>query len=412
MSSDPRTRGEVRPAQGRFALRSRSFRIFAAGNLVSQAGEWTTWVALNWAVLESTGSALYLGLINACRLVPAFLLSVPAGVLADRGDRRKLLIGLQTGTMLATFCVGYLLATESPFWALAVVVTLRSAFMAAVVPVRNALIPNLVSEGQVASAVAVDGGVRSISRIAGPAIAGVLLAVMEAANVFWISGCTIVAVLLSLLVVRPEKDEDAAANTNNPRAGIREAAVYVKNSPAVQSLLILAVVPMVFAFPYAAMMPLFAEDLLQLGPGGLGILLSVAAAGALVGSAWLSLGDEREAAGKWLVCSTVGFGLSLLLFVFAETLAAAAAMLFLAGLASATYRTTSRVALQTRVPDRLRGRILSIALMDRGLMPLGAILIGAVAEWAGTLWAGVFMGGGCAAVTLLVLAARREIWNL
>ena len=397
----------------RFALRSRSFGIFAAGNLVSQAGEWMTWVALNWAVLEFTGSALYLGLINACRMVPAFLLSVPAGVLADRSDRRKLLILLQAGTMLLTFCVGYLLAVGSPFWLLAVVVTLRSALMAVVIPVRNSLIPNLVPESQVASAVAVDTAVRNLSRILGPAITGALLAVMEVENVFWISACSIAAVLLSLLVVRPESNRDAgSADRESMRADIQEAALYVKKSPFVQSLLILAVVPMVFAFPYTAMMPLFAEDLLHLGPEGLGILLSVAAAGALVGSAWLSLGSETEGAGKWLVCSTIGFGLFLLLFMFAQTLLTAAIMMFLVGLASSTYRTMSRVTLQTRVPDRLRGRILSIALMDRGLMPLGAILIGAVAELAGTLWAGVIMGGGCIAVTLAVLSARRQIWNL
>jgi MFS transporter, DHA1 family, staphyloferrin A biosynthesis exporter len=400
----------VRFSPTRFALRSRSFGIFAAGYLISQAGEWMTLVALNWAVLEFTGSALYLGLINACRMVPAFLLSVPAGVLADRSDRRKLLILLQAGTMLSTFCVGYLLAADSPFWPLAVVVTLRSVLMAMIIPVRNALIPNLVPESQVASAVAVDSGVRNISRIVGPAIAGTLLAVMEVADVFWISACSIVAVLLSLFVVHPESDRSAASN--NMKADIQEAVVYVKNSPVVQSLLILAVVPMVFAFPYTAMMPLFAEDLLQLGPEGLGILLSVAAAGALVGSAWLSLGSETEEAGKWLVCSIIGFGLFLLLFMIAETLVTAAVTMFLVGLASAIYRTMSRVTLQTRVPDRLRGRILSIALMDRGLMPLGAILIGAVAEWAGALWAGVVMGGGCVAVTLAVLAARRQIWSL
>ena len=410
MNLDPRARVEVRFSPTRFALRSRSFGIFAAGYLISQAGEWMTLVALNWAVLEFTGSALYLGLINACRMVPAFLLSVPAGVLADRSDRRKLLILLQAGTMLSTFCVGYLLAADSPFWPLAAVVTLRSVLMAMIIPVRNALIPNLVPESQEASAVAVDSGVRNISRIVGPAIAGILLAVMEVADVFWISACSIVAVLLSLFVVHPESDR--SATSNNMKADVQEAAVYVKNSPVVQSLLILAVVPMVFAFPYTAMMPLFAEDLLQLGPEGLGVLLSVAAAGALVGSAWLSLGSETQEAGKWLVCSIIGFGLFLLLFMTAETLITAAVLMFLVGLASATYRTISRVTLQTRVPERLRGRILSIALMDRGLMPLGAILIGAVAEWAGALWAGMVMGGGCVAVTLAVLAARRQIWSL
>ena len=405
----------MRSPPTRFALRSRSFGIFAAGYLVSQTGEWMTWVALNWAVFETTDSALYLGLINACRMVPALLLGVPAGVLADRSDRRKLSILLQAGVMPSTFCVGYLLAAESPFWLLAAVVTLRSSLMAVAVPVRNALIPNLVQESQMASAVAVDTAVRNLSRILGPAIAGALLAVTEVANVFWISGFTIAAVLLSLFLVRPQSDEaDAGTDvvSNSLGADVREAAVYVKNSPTVQSLLILAVVPMVFAFPYTAMMPLFAEDLLRLGPGGLGVLLSVAAAGALVGSTWLSLGGEAQGAGRWLVCSIVAFGLFLLLFMLAETLATAAVAMFLVGFASATYRTMSRITLQTRVPDRLRGRILSIALMDRGLMPMGAILIGAGAEWAGALWAGVVMGGGCVAVTLAVLAARRQIWNL
>ncbi len=400
----------MRSSPTRFALRSRSFGIFAAGNLVSQTGEWMTWVALNWAVFEFTGSALYLALINSCRLVPAFLLSVPAGVLADRTNRRKLLISLQAGTMLSTFCVGYLLAMGSPFWLLAVVVTLRSSLMAAVPPVRNSLIPNLVPESQVASAVAIDTAVRNLARILGPATAGILIAVTEVENVFWISASSIVAVLLSLFIVRPESEREIVSS--DIKADIREAAVYVKDSPPIQSLLILAVAPLIFAFPYTAMMPLFADELLRLGPEGLGVLLSVAAAGALAGSAWLSLGGETEGAGKWLVCSTITLGVFLLLFMFTETLVMAAAMIFFVGLASSTYRTMSRVALQTRVPDRLRGRILSIALMDRGLMPLGAILIGAVAEWAGALWAGVFMGGGCVAVTLTLLAARRQIWSL
>lgn len=403
-------RVEVRFTPARFALRTRSFGVFTTGYLVGQTGEWMTLVALNWAVLESTGSALYLGLINACRMAPALLLSVPAGVLADRSDRRRLLILSHAGVMPLTVCVGYLLAADVAFWLLAVVVTLRSVLTAVAIPVRNSLIPNLVPESQVGSAVAVDSGVRNLSRILGPAIAGALLVVVEPADVLWISACSIAAVLLSLLFVRPEVENKSVSG--NMKADIREAIAYVKSSPSVQSLLILAVGPMVFAFPYTAMMPLFARDLLELGPGGVGVLLSVAAAGALVGSAWLSLGGDTEAAGRWLVCSTVGFGLFLLLFMVAGSLVTASVMMFLVGLASTTYRTISRVALQTRVPDRLRGRILSIALMDRGLMPLGAVLIGAVAEWAGALWAGAVMGGGCIAVTLAVLAARRQIWNL
>ncbi len=395
----------------RFALRSRPFGIFVAGSIVTQAGEWITLVALNWAVLELTASPLYLGLINACRLVPAFILSVPAGVLADRFDRRKLLTLLQIGVMLSTFCVAYLLAVGTSFWPLTAAVTLRSALIAMDPPVRNALIPNLVPESCTASAIAINAAARNVSRVAGPAIAGMLLAVTEVANVMWISGWSITAVLLSLIVVRPISDRENLP-TSGAKADIQEAIAYVKKNPSIQSLLILAIVPMVFGFPYTAMMPLFARDLVGLGPEGFGILLASAAVGALVGSAWLSLGRETGAAGRWLVCSIIGFGLFLLLFMATRTLVTATIATFLVGLTSQTYRTMSRIALQAEVPDRLRGRVTSIALMDRGFIPLGAILIGAIAGSAGTLWGGIVMGAGCIAITLAVLMARRQIWSV
>lgn len=405
------SRSEACAPPPRFALRSRPFAIFMAGGIVTQAGEWMTLVALNWAVLELTASPLYLGVINACRLVPAFVLSVPAGVLADRYDRRKLLISLQVGVMLSTFCVAYLLAAGVSFWPFAAAVTLRSSLIAMDPPVRNALIPNLVPESCSASAIALNAGARNVSRIAGPAIAGALLAVMEVADVMWISAWSIAAVLLSLLAVRPISDREKLPR-GGTKADIQEAVAYIKKDSSVQSLLILAVVPMVFGFPYTAMMPLFAKDLVGLGPEGFALLLSSTAVGALVGSAWLSLGREAGGAGRWLVCSIIGFGLSLLLFMATRTLVTAVAATFLVGLTSQTYRTMSRIVLQAEVPDRLRGRIISIALMDRGFIPLGAILIGAIAGWVGTLWAGVFMGAGCIAVTLAVLAVRRQIWRL
>lgn len=399
----------MRFSSTRSALRSRSFALFAAGNLVSQTGEWMTWVALNWVVFETTESALYLAVINACRLVPAFVLSVPAGILADRFDRRWSLIPLYTGVVVSTFWVGFLLS--SPFWILALVVALRSALMAMVVPFRNAIIPNLVSEHQVASAVAVDTSVRNLARILGPALAGVLLVATQAAAVFWISASSIAVVLLSLYFLRPNSERERVSGDikRNFRGDFREASTYVRDSPVVMSVLILTVAPMIFAFPYTAMMPLFADELLNVGPDALGLLLSVAAVGALAGSAWLSFGGEVRGEGRWLVISILAFGLSLLMFMFSRTVFVAAVMLFLVGLSSSVYRTMSRLILQTQVPDHLRGRILSIALMDRGFVPLGAILIGAVAELAGTLWAGIFMGGGCLVVTLAVITARGRL---
>ena len=395
----------------RFALHSRVFQIFMSGSLVTRVGDWMDLVALNWAVLQLTNSPLMLGVVNACRLLPTFLLSVPAGLLADRYDRRKLLIYIQIAMMFLTFFLGYLVDSgPALFWVFILIVTLRSMLAAMDSPIRNALLPNLVPANAMSSAIAINTLIINLSRIIGPAIAGMLLAVTDIANLFYINAWGTLGVLISLLMIRSHAVPKF--KKNREKTTFKEASDYVKSQPAVQSLLILAIVPMVFGFPYTTMMPLFARDLLNLGPEGFGLLLSISSIGALVGATWLSLGKEIKGAGKWLICSIMGFGLSLLLFIAAQNFLQAGIAMFLVGLTSQTYRTMSRITLQEYVPDQLRGRVLSIALMDRGFIPLGAILLGAIATWAGTTWAGIVMGVGCIAITSIVLTIRRQIWNL
>lgn len=385
--------------------------MFMSGSLVTRVGDWMDLVALNWAVLQFTNSPLHLGIINACRLVPAFLLSIPAGILADRYDRRKLLMWLQIGMMLLTFCLGYLVEAGQSFWLFAFIVTLRSMLAAMDPPIRNAFIPNLVSPNSMASAIAINTMVINLSRIIGPALAGVLISMMDIAQLFYINAWGTLAVLISLLMIRTDS-YTPSGQKKGEKTTFREAADYVKHQPSVQSLLILAIVPMVFGFPYTTMLPLFSRDLFNLGPEGFGMLLSVSSIGAIVGTTWLSLGKEIKSAGKWLIYSIFGFGFSLLLFIGSENLFIAGIAMFLVGLTSQTYRTLSRITLQMNVPDQMRGRILSIALMDRGFIPLGAILIGAIATWAGTLWAGGVMGLGCIVITLVIVLTRRQILKL
>ncbi|MBB6446300.1 MFS transporter [Bacillus benzoevorans] len=394
-----------------FALRSRTFRIFMSGSLVTRVGDWMDLVALNWAVLQLTNSPLHLGIINACRLVPAFLLSIPAGILADRYDRRKLLILLQIGMMLLTFCLGYLVEANPSFWLFAFIVTLRAMLAAMDPPIRNALIPNLVPQSSMASAIAINTMIINLSRIIGPAIAGALLAVIDIAQLFYINAWGTLGVLLSLLMIRTDSIS-LHEKKGKEKSTLREAVHYIKGQPSVQSLLILAIVPMVFGFPYTTMLPLFSRDLLSLGPKGFGILLSVSSIGAIVGTTWLSLGKEIKGAGKWLIYSIIGFGISLLLFIGTKNLFVAGAAMFFVGLTSQTYRTLSRITLQMQVPDRLRGRVLSIALMDRGFIPLGAMLIGAIAAWTGIQWAGAVMGLGCLVITIFIVITRRQILKL
>ncbi|MEH7611175.1 MFS transporter [Gottfriedia acidiceleris] len=392
----------------RFAFQSKSFNIFMTGSLISRVGEWMDLVALNWAVLQFTNSPIHLGIMNACRLVPTFLLSVPAGIMADRFDRRKLLIWLQVGMMMLTFMIGFLVAKGPSFWLFALIVAIRSMLAAMDPPIRNALIPNLVPESSMASALAVNTMIINLSRIIGPAIAGIFLGIINIANLFYINAWGTFAVLISLAIIRADyqlikyKDKDE-------KITIKEAVDFVRKKPSVQSLLILAIVPMVFGFPYTTMMPLFAKELLHLGPEGFGVLLSISSIGAIIGTSWLSIGKEIIETGKWLIYSNIGFGLSLLLFIGTNNYLVAGLAMFLVGLTSQTYRTLSRITLQKQVPDHLRGRIMSIALMDRGFIPLGALLIGAIASSLGILWAGSVMGLGCILTTLMIVLKRREI---
>jgi MFS transporter, DHA1 family, staphyloferrin A biosynthesis exporter len=398
-----------------FALYSPPFRFYMGGSLIASVGEWMDMVALNWAVLQLTNSPLHLALINACRLVPIFVLSFPAGMLADRYNRRKLLILIQLGVTLLTFALGALLLQGAGFWLFAAVVTLRSILMAMDPPVRNSMIPNLVQPEGLTSAIAWNTTMLNLSRIVGPAVAGAMLVAMPANGIFWISGWGFLVEVLCLSFIRMQTGTGTARQRPRPKkvkGDLREALLYIRRHPNAQSLLLLAVVPMVFGFPYTSMMPLFAKELLGLGPDGFGALLSVSAIGALVGSLFLSVAANRLGAGKWLISSLIVFGLCLLGFMLMHDFLWAAVMMFGVGLASQTYRTLSRMTIQLQVPDHLRGRIMSIALMDRGFIPLGALLIGVLATSAGTLAAGVTMGAGCVVITLAVLVLRRQIWDV
>lgn len=378
------------------------------GGLATRVGDWMDLVALNWTVLAMTGSPVALAVINACRLLPAFVLSVPAGVLADRYDRRMLLAGLQSAGMALTFLLAFLLAQGAAFWVLAVVVVVRSSLMTMEPVVRNALLPNIVEPAALSSAIATNSAMLNLSRLVGPAVAGGLLAIWPGWGVFVLSG---VLTGLGVLALRGLPAGDRLTSGERPRAAIGEAIAYIRARPMVRSLLILAMVPMVFGFPYTTMMPLFARDLLGLGPEGFGLLLAVSAVGGLVGATWLTIRRELSNVGRWLIGALLAFGVSLVLFIVSGHLLLAGAAIFAVGLASQIYRTMSRLALQYEVPDALRGRVMSIALMDRGLIPLGAMGAGVLAEVAGAWWAGVAMGIGCVAVTLLVAWTRPGLWR-
>ncbi len=267
------------------ALKSKPYRIYSYGNIFSWTGDWLDIMTLNWAVLEMTQSPIYLAIINGCRMVPIFLLSYPAGKLADSWDRRLVLFWLQFLTMVFTFVLAASVYFSWSFPIFALIVTLRACLSGMVLPVRTSLAANLVNSESIPSAMAIQTTIMNISRIAGPALAGFLLARLSIAEVFVINGFSFAFVLLTLKGLGSTALSYKAKKTSDDN----EVWPFIRKNSLIKGLLILSIIPMIFSFPYTTLMPLFVKSLFQLGPQELGLLLAISAGGAFVASLYLTL---------------------------------------------------------------------------------------------------------------------------
>lgn len=399
------------PLPDSLALKSMNFRKFLYGSFLTRSADWMDMTILNWVIYEWTNSPLILAFLNASRLLPVFLFSFPAGILADRFDKRKILLINYFSLFLATLWIAYLLQKESAIFWLLLVVALRSCLMTIEVPVRNSFLSDLVPKIMLASAVSIQTTSINLARMIGPAIAGILLVHFSPGMLmFGVSGGTIF-VMLSLLSVRASGQKRAEIKKGKTKRPLKDTWRYIQQHPKVLSILLIAIAPMVFGFPYTTMLPLFSMELLQMGPDGFGLLLSVSSFGAIMATLLLSAGQPKRPE-LVLVISAFVFGMGLSFFILLnESYILILASMFLIGFAGQYYRTLSRVILQLNVDERYRGRVLSIALMDRGYIPLGALLVG----WIGSVWgvvsAGLFMGIGCCLSTILIALLRKDLWK-
>lgn len=399
------------PLPDSLALKSLNFRKFLYGSFITRTTDWMDMTILNWVVYEWTNSPLMLALLNASRLLPVFLFSVPAGILADRFDKRNILLINYFTLFLATLWIAFLLERESPIFWLLLVVTFRSCLMTIEVPVRNSFLSDLVPKSMLASAVSIQTTVINLARMIGPAIAGLLLTHFSPGMLMYgVSGGALF-VMLSLLSMGPSEQKRPEMKEAKSKRPLKETWHYIQQHPKVLSVLLISIAPMVFGFPYTTMLPLFSKELLQMGPEGFGLLLSVSSFGAIVATLLLSAGQPKRPE-LLLVLSAFTFGMGLFFFILInENYTLVLAFMFLIGLASQYYRTLSRVILQLNVEEKYRGRVLSIALMDRGYIPLGALLVG----WIGSVWgvvsAGLFMGIGCCLSTVVIALLRKDLWK-
>lgn len=387
------------------ALRHRNYQLFFSGQLISLIGTWMDQIAESWLVYRLTGSALLLGTVAFAAQIPVFLLAPIGGALADRYDRRKLLVGTQTSMMVLTFILAWLtLSHRVHIWHIVTLAALTGVVNALDLPARQAFVVDMVAREDLVNAIALNSSMFNGARVVGPAAAGIVVAVIGEGWCFFANGVSFIAVIVGLLLMR--MDRPRLAIEGSPLENIIEGFQFVSKSGPVRALMSLLGLVSFTAMPYAVLMPLFADQILHGGPKALGLLMGSSGVGALCGALTLATRKSVHGLGKWVAVSCAGFGVALLLFSFSRLLWLSALLLVPAGFAMMLQMSSSNTLIQSMVPDRLRGRVMSVyAMTFMGMAPLGALLAGSLAHKLGPTWT-VAIGGGISVIGAIVFGLK------
>lgn len=389
------------------ALRHSNYRLFWSGALVANIGSWVRTTALGWLVLDLTGSAFLLGVVSFAQTIPVLLLSLPAGVLADRFDRRRVLFITQGLLLLLTLVLAILVATGhmtvTHLLILSVLMGLAMAFNG---PAWQTFITDLVRTEDLMNAIALNSAQFNLSRIIGPSLAGVLIAAVGLALCFFINSATYMGVLLALAFIRLRPAVAKPARTSM-WAGIAEGLVYLRDEPSLRAIMLLTSALTIFGFPYAVLMPVMARDVLSQDAGGYGQLMAATGVGAFAGAVAVASLGRTLPRGRIILAGQLLFALSLLVFTLNRFFPLSLATLVVLGFSMVAYMTTANTVLQSATPEALRGRVMSVwTLAAFGLTPLGSLQAGALAGLFGApvaLAAGavicIIAGVGIAALT-------------
>jgi len=386
------------------ALNHRDFRLFFTGQMISLVGTWMQSVGQSWLVLELTNSPLKLGLLGTLQFGPMLCFSFLAGAIADRLPKRRVVIATQTALMCQAFILSALAWTgHVQYWHVAVLATLYGLATTLDLPTRQSFIVEMVGKADLMNAIALNSAMFNGARIIGPAVAGLLVARYGVGPAFFLNGVSFVAVIVALFSVRAEGLPTAskgASMVQDILAGVR----YAVETPLVSLILSLLFFVSLFVINYNVFVPLLARDVLHEGAQGFGFLMAALGAGAVGGAlalAVLGSGQPRLVVlvGAAILVSSATFFLSLIRHFWP-----AAIGLALIGFSQIVFLASCNSTLQVTVPDRLRGRMMSLyAFVFAGVTPIGSFLVGWIAEVLGVAVA-FAAGGGLGLVSVLALA--------
>lgn len=368
------------------AFRSRNYRLYFAGQSISLIGTWMQKTAVSWVVYTLTHSTFMLGLTLFASQFPSFVLSLWGGVVSDRYNRFRVLLGTQVASMLQAILLTVLIFMKHyQVWeilALSVVLGIINAFD---VPARQSLVYEMVEDkADLPNALALNSSMVNLSRLIGPGVAGLVLEKFGDDICFGINAVSFIAVIGSLLMMRLPKYE-AKTHIKNAFGELKEGLTYIRQTPTIRFIIIMLALISLFVLPFSTLIPYYAKDIFHGTASTFGVIDSFIGLGAFSGAIFLASQKTGSNLKKILFVNTIVFGTGLILFSHEKSYPLALIFVTIAGFGMMSQITVSNTLIQTTVAPDMRGRVISFyAMAFFGMQPLGGLVIGAISKWIGT----------------------------
>jgi MFS family permease len=372
------------------ALQHRNFQLFFAGQLVSLIGTWMQSTAQLWLVYKLTNSAALLGVFGFANQIPILLLASIGGYVGDRYNRHRGVIATQTAAMILAFVLAALTLTGvirnmgvRGAWVIIFIAFLVGIVNAFDVPIRQAFLVQMVGKEDLPNAIALNSSIFNGARVVGPAIAGFAIAWIGEGWCFFLNGVSFLAVILALLAMRLQPVA-IKPSTDSPLRSLVQGFRFAMSDLPIRSALLLLSWLSLLGLQYSVFLPIFAKDILHSGARRLGLLMSSAGVGAVLGALHFAARTEFKGLARWIAGTSMSCAIGLVVFSESRVFWMSMVVLFVVGFSATVQMAATNTIIQSRVPDELRGRIMAVyATMFMGVQPIGSLLAGGIAKRIG-----------------------------
>jgi MFS family permease len=367
------------------AFKYPNYRLYYYGQSVSLIGVWVQNIAMGWLLYRLTGSALLLGTVAFAQQIPSLFIMPFAGVLADRFNRRKVLILSQAAAMVIAFVLAFLVLTDIVTIPLIIILAAANGVILAFdTPFRNSFVPDMITQKEdLGNAIALNSSLYNLARFIGPPIGGVLIAWVGEGWCFFINGVSFLAVLGSLIVMKVEAQKPRLKKASIMRE-LGEGISYAVNDKPLRYLLILVMMSSFFGLPFQVLLPFFAAEVLMGGSELLGLLTGALGFGALFGAFYLAARKQMYTIPVTIFRTAVIFSIGLGVFALSPVLVLSFIMMAITGFGMIVHFNSTNALIQTIADEDKRGRVVALySLSFMGITPVGSIVAGWVSEYIG-----------------------------